>query len=251
MQLLKGKRALISGGTSGIGRAIAHLFAKEGADVAIYGTNLEKAKKVADELQSHCVDASQKIIFESVDVSSRKSVKDAIERLLTNWGGLDILVNCAGITRDKLLLRMEESDWDDVLDVNLKSVFHLSQAVLRSMLKAKNGKIVNISSVIGLTGNPGQVNYSASKHGIIGFTKSLAKEVATKNISVNCVAPGFVHTPMTETLSDAQKDAILKKIPMARLGQPEEIARAVLFLASDMSNYITGQVLTVDGGMLA
>ena len=178
-------------------------------------------------------------------------MNEVIDRLIESWGGVDILVNCAGITRDKLFMKMGEDDWDQVIETNLKSVYNLSHALVRPMMKARHGKIINVTSVIGLTGNPGQVNYAASKLGMVGFTRSLAKELASRNINVNCIAPGFFETPMTNVLTDEQKEEILRKVPMGRLGNPKEIAHAAVFLASNMSDYITGQVLTVDGGMIA
>ena len=250
MQLLKGKTALITGGTAGIGKGIALKFAQQGASVAIFGTNKERAEAVIQECTALKTCEEQRFYWDTLDVSSTEAVDAAIERLLTAWLKVDILVNNAGITRDTLLMKMSEEDWDAVIKVNLKSVYNTCHALIRSMLKAKSGKIINVSSVIGLTGNAGQGNYAASKSGIIGFTKAIAQEVATRNICVNCIAPGFIVTAMTDVLTDAQKEQILKKIPMGRLGAPEDIANAALFLASDLSNYITGQVLTVDGGMV-
>jgi len=250
MQLLKNKKALVTGGTAGIGKEIAIAFAKQGADVVIFGTNAEKAKQVLEELEQAKLFPEQRFGAEIVNVSDKKTVDEAIQRLLEHWEQFDILVNNAGITRDMLLMKMKEQDWDDVIDVNLKSVYNLCQALVRSMLKAKAGKIINISSVVGLTGNAGQVNYAASKSGMIGFTKALAQELATRNICVNCIAPGFIATRMTDALNEAQKEAVAKKIPMGRLGTPQDIADAAVFLASHLSNYITGQVLTVDGGMV-
>lgn len=244
--ILKGKKVIVTGGTAGIGKAIALKFAEQGADVAIFGTNLERGQKVASEIQDQ---TGQKAVFIAVDVSSTEKVQEAVDQVIETLGAVDILVNNAGIVRDGLLLRMSESDWDRVIEVNLKSVYNLSKAVLRPMMKARKGKIINISSVIGLTGNAGQVNYAASKSGIIGVTKSLAKELASRNIFVNCIAPGFIETSMTGSLGDSLKDEILKGIPMKRIGKPEEIADTALFLASDGANYITGQVLPVDGGM--
>lgn len=249
--LLSGKKAIVTGGTSGLGRAIAVAYAKEGADVAIFGTNEGRAKQVVEELEKNKANPEQKMTHCLLDVSSTSEVDEAVASLLKEWGAIDILVNCAGITRDKLLMKMAEADWDDVMNVNLKSVYNLCHALIRPMMKAKQGKIINISSVIALTGNPGQVNYSASKSGMIGFTKSLAVEVGSRGISVNCIAPGFFKTNMTDALSDAQKSSIFSTIPMDRLGDPKEIADAALFLGSHMSNYVTGQTLTVDGGMLA
>jgi 3-oxoacyl-[acyl-carrier protein] reductase len=250
MQLLKDKKALITGGTAGIGKEIALTFAKHGANVVIFGTNRDNANQVIQELNQVRVFPEQQFSAEIVNVSDKKSVEETLVRLLASWGTIDILVNNAGITRDNLLMKMSEEEWDSVIDVNLKSVYNLCQSLVRSMIKAKSGKIINISSVIGLTGNAGQVNYAASKSGMIGFTKALAQELATRNICVNCVAPGFIKTRMTDALSDVQQEGVLKKIPMGRMGSPQEIADAVLFLASPLSNYITGQVLTVDGGMV-
>ncbi len=251
MQLLKGKVAIVTGGTAGIGREIALHFARHGASVVIFGTNSERAGLVLQELQNvACVKAEQRFDKELIDIVDKQAVDEAIERILKAFGRVDILVNNAGITRDGLLMKMKEEDWDAVLDINLKSVFNFCQALIRPMIKAKTGKIVNISSVVGLIGNPGQTNYAASKAGMIGMTKALAKEVASRGICVNCVAPGFVQTTMTDALSDIQKEALLQQIPMRRFGNTQQIADAVLFLASEMSEYITGQVLAVDGGMV-
>lgn len=250
MQLLKNKHTLITGGTAGIGKQIALAFAAHGAHVAIFGTNLERANQVLEELKKCSVSEDQQFLAKIVNVSEKKSVEQTIEEILAQWGKIDVLVNNAGITRDGLLMKMPEEHWDEVIDVNLKSVYNTCQTLIRPMMKARCGKIINISLVVGLTGNAGQVNYAASKSGVIGFTKALAQEVASRGICVNCIAPGFIETRMTESLTDVQKEAILKKIPMGRIGKPEEIANTALFLASDMSHYMTGQVLTVDGGMV-
>ena len=250
MQLLKGKKALITGGTAGIGKEIALAYAKQGADVTIFGTNKERAEETLQELEKMRVSPEQTFFAEIVDVSNKKSIEEVIEKILARWGTVDILVNNAGITRDGLLMKMSEEDWDSVIDTNLKSVYNTCQTLVRTMLRAKAGKIINISSVIGLTGNAGQVNYAASKSGMIGFTKALAQELATRNICVNCIAPGFIKTRMTDALTEVQKEAIVKKIPMGRIGDPQDIADAAVFLASPLSSYITGQVLTVDGGMV-
>lgn len=247
---LKGKTALVTGGTSGIGQQIVKTLVLSGAHVIFMGTSQEKAQAVLQELQV-LLRENQKVHFEKVDVSNFSEVQESVNRLYQTFENIDILVNCAGITRDRLLLKMTEQDWDEVLSVNLKSAFNLSKAVIRSMMKSRYGKIINISSVVGLTGNPGQVNYSASKSGMIGFTQSLAKELASRNICVNCVAPGFIATKMTDELSDEQKQALLGRIPLARFGKPEEIANLVLFLSSSLSDYITGEVIAVDGGMTA
>ncbi len=249
--LLREKKSIVTGGTSGLGRAIAIAYAKEGADVAIFGTNEVRAKQVIEELEENKVYPEQTMTYCLLNVSNVSEVDEAVASLLRKWGAIDILINCAGITRDKLLMKMNESDWDDVMNVNLKSIYNLCHALVRPMMKAKQGKIINVSSVIALTGNAGQVNYSASKSGMIGFTKSLAVEVGSRGINVNCIAPGFFQTNMTDALSHDQKNSILSTIPMARLGDPKEIANAALFLGSHMSDYVTGQTLVVDGGMLA
>ncbi|HEY2810573.1 MAG TPA: 3-oxoacyl-[acyl-carrier-protein] reductase [Rhabdochlamydiaceae bacterium] len=248
--MLNAKKALITGGTSGIGKEIALAFAKQGADVAIFGTHAERAAQVLEELKASQVRSDQSFESLIVNVSEKKSVEEAIQSLLAKWGQVDILVNNAGITRDGLLMKMSEEDWDAVLDVNLKSVYNTCQTLVRPMLKVKAGKIINISSVVGLTGNPGQANYAASKSGMIGFTKALAQELASRNICVNCIAPGFIATRMTDALNEAQREGLLKKIPMGRMGTPNDIAQTAIFLASSLSDYITGQVITVDGGMV-
>jgi len=250
MQLLDGKKAIITGGTSGIGREIAKLFAKNGASIAIFGTNEERALSVIKELESQKVNEAQEFSYKLVDVSDAKEVDGAINDILSKWSSIDILINNAGITKDNLLMKMKEEDWDQVINVNLKSVYNTCKALVRPMMKLKGGKIINIASVIGLMGNAGQTNYAASKSGIIGFTKSLAKELASRGVCVNCIAPGYINTPMTEALSDSVKDSIIASIPMKKIGNPVDIANAALFLAGPFSNYITGQVLPVDGGMV-
>lgn len=250
MQLLKAKKALITGGTAGIGREIALAFAKQGAHIAIFGTNAGRATQVLQELEQVKLSSEQNFDSFIVDVSKKQSVEAAVQQLIGKWGHVDILVNNAGITRDGLLMKMNEEDWDQVIDVNLKSVYNTCQALVRSMIKIRRGKIINISSIVGLTGNAGQTNYAASKSGMIGFTKALAQELATRNICVNCIAPGFIQTRMTDALTQEQKEGILRKIPMGRMGNPQDIANAAVFLASDLSDYVTGQVLTVDGGMV-
>jgi len=250
MQLLKGKTALITGGTAGIGKEIACLYAQQGADVAIFGTSQERAEQALKEIESNKIDSQQKCAYFLVNVAKSKEVEGVIDQLLKSWGKIDILVNNAGITRDNLLLRMTEEDWDLVMDVNLKSVYNTCRALARPMMKARTGVVINITSVIGLTGNAGQSNYAASKAGMIGFTKSFAKEFASRGIRANCVAPGYIETQMTQSLSDPIKETILQKIPLSRIGQPRDVAHAALFLASDLANYITGQVIAVDGGMV-
>lgn len=245
---LAGKTAIVTGGNAGIGKAIACKLADHGAKVAIFGTNVERGHLVVEEIQSLSQDSVA--IFQQVDVSDSSLVKEAVNEVLENFGKVDILVNNAGITKDNLFIKMKEEDWDTVLNVNLKSVYNVCHALVRTMMKAREGKIINVSSVVGLTGNPGQVNYSASKAGMLGFTKSLAKELAGRGICVNCIAPGYIDTRMTKALSDKQKEEILSQIPMKRMGSVDDIANAALFLASKMSDFITGQVLTVDGGMV-
>jgi 3-oxoacyl-[acyl-carrier protein] reductase len=246
----KGKKVLVTGGTAGIGKEIALAFTRAGGDVAIFGTNRARADEVISQLKAQATHPEQQFHAEIINVSQKESVEKAINHLLRLWKQIDILVNNAGITRDGLLMKMSEQDWDEVLDTNLKSVYNTCQALIRSMIKQKSGKIINISSIVGLTGNAGQVNYAASKSGMIGFTKALAQEVASRGISVNCIAPGFIETAMTDKLNAQQKESLLQKIPMGRMGKPEEIAQTALFLASDASGYITGQVITVDGGMV-
>lgn len=247
---MKGKTALVTGGTAGIGKAIATALASRGANVVIFGTNAERAKKAVSEIESARLDPSQKVLSFLVNVADFKQVEEKIQEVLNLFDNVDVLVNNAGITKDSLLMRMKEEDWDEVLAVNLKSIYNTCKSLARSMMKAKSGSIINITSVIGLTGNAGQVNYAASKAGMIGFTKSLAKEFASRGIRANCVAPGYIETQMTEDLPLNVKEGIIKQVPLGRIGQPEDIAEAVCFLAGDASRYITGQVLAVDGGMV-
>lgn len=249
--MLKDKKILVTGGTRGIGRAIAEMFAQHGAHVVIFGTNQEKAQEAIAALNQQAQHENQCFEYKIVNVGQHQQVLSTLEEVEKEWGTLDVVVNNAGITRDNLLMRMSEKDWSDVLDVNLKSIYSVCHHVIKSMLKARKGKIINVSSVIGLTGNPGQVNYSASKFGVVGFTRSLAIEVAKRGVCVNCIAPGFIETDMTAGLTESQKEEILRKIPMQKLGTANDIAQAALFLASSMSDYVTGQVITVDGGMLA
>lgn len=250
MQLLKDKNTIITGGTAGIGEEIALEFGRQGANVAIFGRNEERAKGVIAQLNKHMVHSDQKFIYIILDIANTEDSQEAISQVLKEFGSVDVLVNNAGITKDGLLMKMSESDWDQVLSVNLKSAYNTCKSVVRAMMKAKSGSIINVSSVSGLTGNAGQVNYAASKSGLIGFSKSLAKELAARNIRVNCIAPGYIDTRMTDVLPKSIKEAILGQIPMKKMGTTLDIAKAAVFLASSMSDYITGQTLTVDGGMV-
>lgn len=247
-QLVKNQVAIVTGATAGLGKAIALKFAEQGANVIVFGTNHERGTEVLKELEQ--TNQQGQHAFYAVDVSNSTAVEEAIKEILSKFGQVDILVNNAGITADQLLMKMTEDDWDRVMNVNVKSCYNLCRHLVRAFLKAKKGKIINISSVVGLTGNAGQVNYAASKAAMIGFTKALAKELATRNICVNCIAPGFIQTRMTDILPEEQKNQFLSSIPLGRFGQPEDIANAVLFLSSPLANYITGQVIAVDGGMV-
>mgnify|MGYP002778338812 FL=1 len=247
MALLSGKVALITGASRGIGRAIATRFAQEGASVAFtYLSSVEKGQALEAELAAFGVKAKG---YRS-DAADYKAAEDLVAAVTADFGALDVLVNNAGITRDGLLMRMSEEQWDEVIRVNLKSVFNLTKAVTRPMMKAKSGSIVNLTSVVGLRGNAGQANYAASKAGIIGFTKSVALELGSRAIRSNAIAPGFIETEMTGEVNEKALQDWLSGIPMKRAGQADEVADACVFLASDLSRYITGQVLQVDGGML-
>lgn len=240
------KVAVITGGNRGIGLAIAEKFAKNGYDIVItYVADVNK-----EDLEKHFYDLGAKLLLVESDVSNFKSCDEATKKIMDEFGRIDVLVNNAGITKDNLLLRMPEEDFDKVISVNLKGTFNMCKHVSSVMMKQRYGKIVNISSVVGVCGNAGQVNYSASKAGVIGITKSMAKELASRNIYVNAVAPGFINTNMTEVLSDKVKENINTQIPLKRMGEAEEIAKVVYFLGSDESSYVTGQVINVDGGML-
>lgn len=245
MLRFKDKVVLVTGSTRGIGRQIATSFAHEGAQVIILGRNQELAHQVRDEIVGQGLKADS---F-ACDVTSLENVQEIINKILDKYRGIDILINNAGITKDNLLLRMSESDWDDVINVNLKGVFNCTKVVAKVMLKARAGKIINISSIIGITGNIGQANYAASKAGMIGFTKSVAQEFASRGITANAVAPGYIETDMTAQLKSSAQEELLKMIPLGRFGQPEDVAQTCLFLASDAANYITGQTIVVDGGM--
>ena len=242
---LEGKVTLVTGGARGIGREIALLFAREGSDVVICDVNKEVASQTQKEVESL---GRRSMSFET-DVTVLKQVEEMINLTLDNFKHLDILVNNAGITRDNLLLRMSEDDWDKVLAVNLKGVFNCTKAATKFMIKQRKGSIVNIASIIGIMGNAGQANYAASKGGIISFTKSIARELASRNVNVNAVAPGFIQTAMTDKLTEDQRSKMLANIPLNRLGVPQDVAQTCLFLASSDSGYITGQTIVVDGGM--
>ena len=246
MKLLDGKIALVTGGSRGIGRAIALKFAEQGAHVAFtYLSSEQKAKELEDELKAlgSCAKAYRS------DASSFDDTAQLISQVLAEYKRIDVLVNNAGITRDNLLLRMNEEQWDAVVNTNLKSIFNLTKNSLRPMLKQRAGSIINVSSVVGLSGNAGQSNYAASKAGVIAFTKSMAQEIGSRSIRVNAIAPGFIETDMTHGLTEETKKAYMQGIPLKRLGKGEEVANAALFLASDLSSYVSGQVLSVCGGM--
>ncbi len=243
---LKDKRAIVTGGSRGIGKAIVLELAANGCNVVFtYHSSAEAAKKVEEEACKFGV----KIFGFQADAANLTETEKTVNFTLEKLGGLDILVNNAGITKDNLLLRMSEDDFDKVISANLKSVFNYTKASVKPMVGQRYGKIINVSSVVALIGNPGQANYVASKAGVIGFTKSVAKELASRNINVNAVAPGYISTDMTEKLNDKQKEAIINLIPVKRIGTPEDVAKVVSFLASSDSDYLTGQVIPVDGGM--
>jgi 3-oxoacyl-[acyl-carrier protein] reductase len=245
--MLKGKVALVTGASRGIGKAIALELAAQGATVAVnYAGSEAKANEVVDLIKG----MGNEAIAIQADVSNGESVAKMIKTVTDTFGSLDILVNNAGITRDNLLMRMKEEDWDAVINTNLKGVFHCIKGVTRQMMKQRSGKIINIASIVGVSGNAGQANYVAAKAGVIGLTKTTAKELASRNINVNAIAPGFITTDMTDELTDEVKIEMLKQIPLARFGDPEDIAKVVSFLASDNSKYMTGQTLHVDGGMV-
>ncbi|WP_300366240.1 3-oxoacyl-[acyl-carrier-protein] reductase [Brachyspira sp.] len=243
---LNNKTALITGSSRGIGKKIAEALAKEGANIVITATNLEKASKVAEEIKS--VYNVETIALEH-DAKSSESCKEVVAKTIEKFAAIDILVNNAGITKDMLVLQMDDNAWNDVVSTNLSGSFYMSREAAKAMLRARKGKIINISSVIGKMGNAGQVNYSAAKAGIIGMTKSMAKEFAPRNICVNAIAPGFIQTDMTGVLAEETVKGIMSITPLKKLGTPEDVANLVLFLSSDISNYITGEVIAVDGGM--
>jgi 3-oxoacyl-[acyl-carrier protein] reductase len=241
------KVALITGSARGIGRVIAETMAQRGANILIADLRAELAETTAQEIAAA---TGRKVVSTSVDVSNLESAQAMIAKAVAEFGRVDILVNNAGITRDNLIMRMEEADWDLVIDINLKGAFNCSKAVVRQMMKQRSGRIINISSVSGLAGQAGQANYSSSKAGLVGLTKALARELGSRSVTVNAVAPGFIPTDLTKDLPEELKEASLKAIPLGRWGTTQDIANAVAFLASDDASYITGHVLTVDGGMV-
>ncbi len=244
--MLESKTALVTGGARGIGSEIALLLAKEGADIAVCDINAEELQKTKAKIES----LGRKCLTFTTDVTNVQQVDEMVAKMLDNFKKVDILINNAGITRDGLLVRMSEKDWDMVLDINLKGVFNCTKAVSKHMMKQRSGKIVNIASIIGLMGNAGQANYAASKGGIIAFTKSVAKELAGRNVNVNAIAPGFIDTEMTKKLPENVRQEMLKLIPLRRFGEPQDVAKIVLFLVGELSSYITGGVIQVDGGMV-
>ncbi|MCM3569096.1 3-oxoacyl-[acyl-carrier-protein] reductase [Neobacillus mesonae] len=244
---LAGKSALVTGASRGIGREVALELAKQGANVAVnFAGSEEKANEVVDEIKA----LGREAFAIKCNVSDSSEVAEMVKATIDHFGSLDILVNNAGITRDNLLMRMKEEEWDDVINTNLKGVFLVTKAVTRQMMKQRKGRIINMASIVGISGNPGQANYVAAKAGVIGLTKTTAKELASRNITVNAIAPGFITTDMTDKLPEDVKAEMLKQIPLARLGEPKDIAKAAAFLASDDAEYITGQTLHIDGGMV-
>lgn len=239
---LSGRKALVTGASGGIGEAVARMLHAQGAIVGLHGTRKEKLDSLADELGQNTHVLPANLADQDAVVELGKKADKTLE-------GIDILVNNAGITRDGLFVRMSDKNWDDVININLSSVFRLTRTVTHAMMRRRFGRIINITSVVGVTGNPGQTNYCASKAGLIGFSKSLAQEIATRNVTVNCIAPGFIESAMTDKLKDKQRENILSAIPMNRMGSGDEIASSVAFLASDEASYITGQTLHVNGGM--
>ena len=239
-----GQTALITGAGRGIGKTIAVKLAESGLDIAIADMN-----PVSDDVLREIEEYDTKCLAFQLDVTDVESVDSVVKKIIDETGGIHILVNNAGITQDNLFMRMKPEQWSQVIDVNLNGVFHVTKAVIRTMVKQHSGRIINISSVVGFSGNPGQVNYSSTKSGLIGFTKSLSREVGTRGITVNAVAPGFINTAMTQALNESQQQAILSQIPLGRMGEAEDIANAVAFLASEEASYITGTVLHVNGGM--
>ena len=244
--LLEGKKAIITGGARGIGKEIVVSFLNEGASV--YFIDLMPSEFLS-EYEALAKEKGGTVAYRECNVADEEMVREAVKGIVDESGGIDVLVNNAGITRDGLIFRMSKENWNDVISVNLTSAFYMSKAIARSMIQRRAGSIINVSSIVGVHGNAGQCNYSASKAGLIGLTKSLAQEVAGRGIRVNAVAPGFIQTAMTDKLSDDQKAKLQEQIPMVRLGFPEEVAKVILFLASDLASYVTGQVILIDGGM--
>jgi 3-oxoacyl-[acyl-carrier protein] reductase len=247
MGRFEGKSAIVTGASRGIGREIAFLLGKEGARVAV---NYSGSKDKADEVVKLIKESGGEAFAIQADVSDADSVKNMVDKTVEAFERIDILVNNAGITRDNLLMRMKEDEWDDVININLKGVFLCTKGVTRQMMRQREGRIVNVASIVGVSGNPGQANYVAAKAGVIGFTKTAAKELASRNILVNAVAPGFITTDMTDALSEEVKNQMMSVIPLGKLGKPEDVARTVLFLLSEDAAYITGQTIHVDGGMV-
>jgi len=244
--LLEGKKALVTGGSRGIGREIVRTFLKNGADVYYISRSPGDSK---EELGALAEELGRNVTYKEGNVGDEDTISRVVSEVLEESGGLDILVNNAGMTRDGLIFRMTSEDWNDVLTVNLTSAFFISKLVARAMIKRRSGSIINVTSIVGVTGNPGQTNYSAAKAGLIGFTKSLAREVAGRNVRVNAIAPGYIETEMTERLTEEQRETLVAQIPMGRVGTPEEVAKTALFLGSELSTYTTGQVLHTTGGL--
>jgi 3-oxoacyl-[acyl-carrier protein] reductase len=245
--MLQGKIALVTGASRGIGRAVALELARHGAKVAV---NYAGSEAKANEVVSEILEMGGEAFAIQADVSKAEAVEHMVKEVLDRFGRIDILVNNAGVTRDNLIMRMKEEEWDEVININLKGVFNCTKAVTRPMMKQRYGRIINIASIVGVSGNPGQANYVAAKAGVIGLTKTTAKELASRNITVNAIAPGFITTDMTDKLSEEVRGEMLKQIPLARFGEPKDIAGVVVFLATDAANYITGQTIHVDGGMV-
>jgi 3-oxoacyl-[acyl-carrier protein] reductase len=243
---LEGKTAIVTGASRGIGREIALALAEAGANIVV---NYSGSKERAEDVARQITDMGREAVAYQCDVSNADSVQNMVKETIGRFGRIDILVNNAGITKDNLLMRMKEDEWDAVIDTNLKGVFLCTKAVTRQMMKQKAGRIINIASIVGVIGNPGQANYVAAKAGVIGLTKSAARELASRNITVNAIAPGFITTDMTDELPEDIRESMLKQIPLAKFGEPKHIAKTVLFLASDDAEYITGQTIRVDGGM--
>lgn len=245
--MLENKVALVTGASRGIGKAVALELAKQGAKVVVnYAGSEAKALEVVDEIKA----LGSEAVAIQANVAEADAVQSLVKQTIETFGSLDILINNAGITRDNLLMRMKEQEWDDVMNINLKGVFLCTKAVTRQMMKQRHGRIINISSIVGVSGNPGQANYVAAKAGVIGLTKTTAKELAARNITVNAIAPGFITTDMTDELPEEVKAEMLKQIPLSRFGEPKDVAKTVVFLASESSRYITGQTIHVDGGMV-